>query len=61
MLKRAGVPTEMAKRPEMFTLTEAQAMGRWNSICVLKYQRTNGVAQQRVFEKLKYIYKVLIL
>ena len=44
----------------MFTLTEAQAMGRWNSICVLKYQRTNGVAQQRVFEKLKYIYKVFI-
>jgi hypothetical protein len=57
---RAALPSHMAANSEIFTTEDAMLVGRWGSNAVKRYQRLNGVAQEKLFRKIDSFLQVVI-
>ena len=57
---RAGLPSHMATKPEVFSLQDAMLGGRWKSDTVKRYQRLHGVAQKQIISKFHKVLQVHI-
>ena len=57
---RAGIPSFVATLPGTFTEQDAKNLGKWQTSCVNKYQRLEGVSRRitlkKVFKALKVAY-----
>lgn len=49
---RAGIPSMMSEFPDLYTKQEAKQFGEWSSDAVEVYQRSIGVGNRRIHEKI---------